>query len=159
MLKRFVLISGLLTTALATTFAGARQVTPIGGNPADGSESNCFDFPDIDHPARLVQICSGQRTWLVDAPMDTGGGTTTKSGEIYGRGSGSVIVNCFIESAGVDGITGQWSVGERGSAVWGALNFNGNTTWTVSLPPNASLHAYCEIPQNGGLSAIKYAAE
>jgi hypothetical protein len=164
MLKRRLLGSGLLLTgALCASFAGARQVTPINGNPAVGADASCFQFADGANPARLTQTCSGTRDWLIDAPMDIGSTAGNRSGELWGRGNGSLITTCYMDSANVlgqteEGSAGAWVVGERGSASWGRIAWDGTgNTFSVWVPSNGTLHAYCVIPQNGGLSGLKFA--
>jgi hypothetical protein len=159
MLKPKVLIVGfLLMIGFTASFAGARQVTAINGSPALGSERSCFDFPDGGNPSRLKQVCTGYRDWLIDVPLNNVTTTTVKRGRSYARGNGSNLpVTCYIDSASLSGETGgNWIYGERGSTSWGPLSFNGSSDWGVWVPADGTIHAYCSVPQFGGLTTVSF---
>jgi len=157
MQKRRYLVSGiLLAAALGTSLAGARQITPINGNAQWGSEANCFNFPDGMHPSRLVQQCDGTHNYLFDIPVDTAT-SGNRSGNLWGKGGGLLgSVSCYIDAYTMDGETGTWAYGSRNETSWGKLSFNGSTTWTVSVPTNGTLHAFCEMPKGTTISGLQY---
>lgn len=160
-MRRYSLFASCLLSALGVfaSSAEARQVMPARGNPADGTDRSCFDFPDGEHPARMMQSCTGTRTYLIDMPSDVGSAGVTTSGYLAGRAgftseSGIQPVECFVDTASLNGETGAWIFGTRTNLTWGGLAFNGESNWTIWVPPTGTMHAYCMLPQNSGVSSF-----
>jgi hypothetical protein len=163
--RQKLFFGGLITSVgLVASLAQARQVTPIAGNPTVGRDYWCFNFPDGANPARLEQDTCDENTmdhyptWLIDAPMDIGSTAGTRTGQIYGHGTGSIAIQCYADAYTLDGGTGYWTLGERTNAAPGKLSFlaEESTTFSVWVPANGTLHAYCMMPRYTGLSAFKF---
>jgi hypothetical protein len=160
MSKYGLFISCLLSAlGVCASSAEARQVMPARGNPADGTDRSCFDFPDWNHPARMMQSCTGTRNYLIGMPSDVGDAGVTTSGYLAGRAgftsdTGVQPLECFVVTASLNGETGHWLFGTRNNLTWGGVLFNGDTNWSILVPPNGTMHAYCVMPQNSGLSSF-----
>lgn len=139
---------GLALVGLSGSSASARGVTPLGGMEWVPSERTCF----TNSWTRLTNAnCNGYRKWLFDAPIDTSNNYHTVS--FYGRGDGSTVVKCWAVSNNNAGTSGWTVYGDRASTTWGALSMAAASVW---VPSGGNLHADCDLPRTGGVSAFHY---
>ncbi|MCX4241209.1 hypothetical protein [Paraliomyxa miuraensis] len=156
--SRRLLTCGLGLAMIAAMTAGAPEVEARGVTPLDGkawwhSDADCF----INNWSMLENQCNTPRKWLFDAPIDTSGNVHNNL-SIYGRGTGTSVVKCWIVSTTDTGVLHMSVYGERGQATYGALALN---QYEISIPAHGNLHVDCDLPAftggtKGGISAFHY---
>lgn len=149
--KHFIVSAAVIAATgfgLSGSDASARGVTPLDGMEWVPAERTCF----FNGWNQLTNAnCNGYRKWLFDAPIDNSNNYHTVA--FYGRGDGSTVVKCWALGTNNTGTSG-WSVyGDRASTTWGALSMASGSVW---VPSGGNLHADCDLPRNGGVSAFHY---
>jgi hypothetical protein len=143
-----VLSTGFM--ALTASPVSARGVTPLSGMEWVPSERTCF----FNSWNQLTNAnCSGYRKWLFDAPIDNS--NNYHSVAFYGRGDGSTVVKCWAVGTNNTGTSGWSAYGDRASTTWAALSMASTSVW---VPSGGNLHADCDLPYTGGVSAFHYSA-
>lgn len=144
------IIIAVSVTLAASAFAQSRRTTPLSGRAWNSADASCFSS-SWNKLTNNGSCGTSQRKWLFDAPIESTG--NYHAFLFFGRGgSNGAGTTCTAVGNSKDGASG-WMVSQGTVSAWGAMG----TQSYVWVPTDGTLHADCDLPIGGGVSAFAYA--